>query len=481
MLSINFLVTLSLACLSHASVLTVTPSAQNGTQNYQDTCSRIASAVSNSSQVFYPNSTQYVSDNAHALVSSSQESACSVEPGTAADVGVILVILGSTRTPFAVKGGGHAYNPGFSSTNGVQISMNRFNTLELNNATGTLDAGSGIILDQAYTFLNSTGFNIIAGRVPGVGISGLTLGGGYSFMSNQYGLTIDNMAAFELVLPNGTVTNVTESNEDLWFALRGGGNNFGIVTKFTYKTIPQGQIWGGTLNFTADQQDLMKDALVNFQQTNDPNASLSLGAVYTPVGVEFITILFYNAPTPAPGIFDDFLAISTNQSDVNTRSFLDFFSTFNFINSPTTARGYVNGISVTQYSPSVFDAAMNQTLASVALLLEPFLTNLFSHGNDSACPPDRSHALFPTGVTISFSNASLDDTVVQAMNSYSDAITAAAVADGQNLTNAAVYPNYALFDTPLEDIYGANIPRLQAIQIAVDPDNVMGLTGGFKL
>jgi pyrroline-5-carboxylate reductase len=45
-------------------------------------------------------------------------------------------------------------------------------------------------------------------------------------MSNQYGLTIDNMAAYELVLPNGTITTVTESNEDLWFALRGGGNNF---------------------------------------------------------------------------------------------------------------------------------------------------------------------------------------------------------------------------------------------------------------
>ena len=49
------------------------------------------------------------------------------------------------------------------------------------------------------------------------------------------------------------------------------------------------------------------------------------------------------------------------------------------------------------------------------------------------------------------------------------------------MTHAAVYPNYALFDTPLEDIYGANIPRLQAIKSAVDPENVMGLAGGFKL
>ena len=77
-----------------------------------------------------------------------------------------------------MKGGGHAFNPEFSSTNGVEISMNRFNSIELNNATGTVDVGSGLTLDQVYAALDSTGFNIVGGRIPTVGISGLTLGGG---------------------------------------------------------------------------------------------------------------------------------------------------------------------------------------------------------------------------------------------------------------------------------------------------------------
>ena len=77
-----------------------------------------------------------------------------------------------------MKGGGHAFNPGFSSTSGVQISMTRFNTVEFNNVTGTVVAGSGATLDQVYAIMNSTGFNIVGGRIPTVGVSGLTLGGG---------------------------------------------------------------------------------------------------------------------------------------------------------------------------------------------------------------------------------------------------------------------------------------------------------------
>ena len=75
----------------------------------------------------------------------------------------------------------------------------------------------------------------------------------------------------------------------------------------------------------------------------------------------------------------------------------------------------------------------------------------------------------------------MDDTIAKAVRNFSDVVTAAAIADGQNLSHAVAYPNYALFDTPLEGLYGTNLPRLQAIKKAVDPKNVMGLAGGFKL
>jgi Berberine and berberine like len=119
--------------------------------------------------------------------------------------------------------------------------------------------------------------------------------------------------------------------------------------------------------------------------------------------------------------------------------------------------------------------------ALVLGFIEPMDSDVFSYGSDSAYPPDRRRALFPTAATITYTNASLDDTAAKALRSFSDAVTAAADADGQDVSHAAVHPNYALFDTPLEDLYGANLPRLRAIKREVDPENVMSLTGGFKL
>jgi len=89
-----------------------------------------------------------------------------------------LRILGSTRTPFAVKGGGHTSNLGFSSTKGVQVALARFNDIKVNSEDGTVDVGSGLTWDQVYTALDSTGVNVVGGRLPGVGVAGLTLGGG---------------------------------------------------------------------------------------------------------------------------------------------------------------------------------------------------------------------------------------------------------------------------------------------------------------
>jgi FAD/FMN-containing dehydrogenase len=115
--------------------------------------------------------------------------------------------------------------------------MSRFHDINVNSEVGTVEVGPGLTWDQVYEALEPTGVNVVGGRIPGVGVAGLTLGGGehecppssensihmlsgYSYKSSQYGLTIDNVAGYELVLPNGTIINVTSNDDDLWFGLR---------------------------------------------------------------------------------------------------------------------------------------------------------------------------------------------------------------------------------------------------------------------
>ena len=114
------------------------------------------------------------------------------------------------------------------------------------------------------------------------------------------------------------------------------------------------------------------------------------------------------------------------------------------------------------------------------LTLEPFDEDYFSHGSDSAYPPDRSQALFPAFVTLQWADASLDDRMAFVVRNMSDTIREVALADGQNVAHAAKYMNYATFGTPLVDMYGGNVERLRKIKASVDQDDVMGLTGGWR-
>ena len=164
---------------------------------------------------------------------------------------------------------------------------------------------------------------------------------------------------------------------------------------------------------------------------------------------------------------------------------------------------------VTQYSSAVFDAFASQIKVSPSLellrleigiwmqlwgaylyaldknatlgsSLEPLDKRAFSYGSGSAYPPDRSHVIFPSVFTLQWTNASLDETMAFALRQMSYSIRAAALADGQNVSHAAKYLNYALFGTPLKDMYGGNVERLREIRAAIDPDDVMGLAGGWK-
>jgi len=293
------------------------------------------------------------------------------------------------------------------------------------------------------------------------------------------------------VLPNGTVQSVTSEDEDLWFGLRGGMNNFGIVTKFIFKSHPQSYVWGGFLFYSDDQLDAIKMALLNFQEKNDTKAVVLVFMVYSSGQLVIGVNLYYDAPNPS-SVFDEFLAIQNITFSLSTSSFSGYVQNVGSVVDYKGLRTFCEDAPVAHYSSAVFDTFVNQTKfwgahlyaqdehVALTSVLEPFDKGLFSHGSDSAYPPDRSQVVSPSALMAQWSNSSLDDTMAFAVRGISDAIRSAALADGQEVSHAAKYPNYAIFDTPLEHMYGGNVEKLRKIRAVIDPDDVMGLTGGWK-
>ncbi|KAH9972555.1 hypothetical protein BGW80DRAFT_1313434, partial [Lactifluus volemus] len=365
--------------------------------------------------------------------------------------------------------------------------MTRFNKVSVDHVAKTVAMGAGITWDDVYAALDGTGLNVCGGRVTGVGVAGFILGGGYSWKTNQFGLALDTVVSFELVLPNGTIKTVTASDEDLWFGLRGGFNNFGIVTNFVLKAHPQGEVWGGYaiyFNFSIDE---VNAAIVRFQKEVTDKKAAILPTYNTIANVHSVEVLmFYDGPEPPQGIFDHFLTTFYIPL-LSSTSFLKFFKSLPASDYLAT-RGHFSTVPVLEYSPAFMNALVNEThfwgakLAEMGLLdtlvsydVEPFDPALFSYGLPSAYPPDRSRPLLPTNIYFAWSDPSLDAAVTDALRQTTDTLRAAAVADGQDVANAFSYGNYALFGTPVEGVYGSNVPRLAEIRKAVDPTNVMGL------
>jgi hypothetical protein len=135
-------------------------------------------------------------------------------------------------------------------------------------------------------------------------------------MSTEYGWAANSVVEFELVLANASIVHVTESNyPDLFLALKGGGNNFGIVTSYVLQVYPQGQVWGGNLIFDATDKvnKAMLAAVRDFTENyDDEKAGIIVTAERTLATLVDIWVIFlyYNGPEPPASVFEKFFAIS---------------------------------------------------------------------------------------------------------------------------------------------------------------------------
>ena len=177
-----------------------------------------------------------------------------VQAMNASDVIAAVNYARENDLELAIRSGGHNVAGLASIDGGLVIDMRGIDATEVDAASQTVRVGGGAHWGQVDAATNAIGMATPSGVISTTGVAGLTLGGGFGYLSRKHGLTIDNLLSAEIVTANGDlVTASDQENPDLFWAIRGGGGNFGVVTSFTFELHPVDTVYGGPIFFPASE------------------------------------------------------------------------------------------------------------------------------------------------------------------------------------------------------------------------------------
>ncbi|KAF2232992.1 FAD binding domain-containing protein [Viridothelium virens] len=195
---------------------------------------------------------------------------CLFQPQNTAEVSTSMNALlgagdGAGDWHIAVRAGGHNTGRTNNVDNGVTIDLGNMNRTTYDSQSNLASIGPGSKWKDVYAELHKHGVLVPGGRDGGVGVGGFLLGGGLTYYVGREAFACDSVKNFEIVLTNGTVVNANkDENSDLWMALKGGGSNFGIVTRYDMEALPDKELAYGIRIMSADYSSDLVDAIVHF-------------------------------------------------------------------------------------------------------------------------------------------------------------------------------------------------------------------------
>lgn len=215
-----------------------------------------------------------------------------IRPRSVQDVVRAVELARETGIELSIRGGGHNIAGLALSDGGLTLDMSGFRTVDVDPGERRAKVGAGCTLGDVDRATQGHGLATTLGFVSETGVAGLTLGGGFGYLTRQFGWTIDDLEEVEIVTAAGDVLRASSAeNDDLFWALRGGGGNFGVVTEFTFRLHEIGpEITGGLIAWSADEAEGVLDLYRNITETASRDLTLA--------------VLMRNAP-PAPWLPED--------------------------------------------------------------------------------------------------------------------------------------------------------------------------------
>ena len=197
-----------------------------------------------------------------------REPALVIQPRSADDVAEAVRFARHHGILIGVKGGGHNIAGTAIAEGGVTLDMARMGRVEVDPDGRVAHVGPGCLLSDVDRATQEHGLATTLGFVSETGVAGLTLGGGFGYLARRFGWTVDNLEEVEIVTAEGTIRTASrDEHPDLFWAVRGGGGNFGVVTRFTFRLHAVGpMITGGLIIWDGDRAD---DVLAVYRQLTE--------------------------------------------------------------------------------------------------------------------------------------------------------------------------------------------------------------------
>ncbi|CAA9961890.1 GlcD FAD-FMN-containing dehydrogenase [Pyrenophora teres f. maculata] len=423
---------------------------------------------------------------------------CIFRPDKALDVSTLILLSRLMQCPFTVKSGGHATFTGASSVDGgITVLFERMKQLTLSEDKKIASIEPGNLWYDIYKTLEKDNLTVAGGRVGDIGIGGLTTGGGISWFANQRGWACDNVASYEVVTASGRIVTATPTElPDLYWALRGGGNNLGIVTKFNLETFPHGLMLGGRRVFAEPSFPAAIDAFVNLGRNAavDPKAAYYMAAILHGTSKLLMSELMYTDPILDPPILEEYHNISTISAapQINT---LAYFTQELQERNPTGYRDtfwtascrldrdmvkFIRDVAFEEFD-KLRDVANILPASIFQVITVPQLEHMQKNGGNALglSPSDGPILLF--SLSSRWSNIKDDDLVLKVNANIVKRMQAEA--KRRDLAIDYLYMNYASQFQDVISSYGKNAEKLRRIALKYDPTGVFQKLqpGYFKL